>query len=285
MLMAIGEGEFEGTPTARDIYLDNAALQDPQGNRNFPRVKWEWRTGAVDQTYIRGIPSIENETTISTELRSGTPRVRAISNTQLFAVRVRFAWPALQSVDASNNINGYRIQYKVERASDGGAYQQVSSEAVAGKTTSLYERTRRIDLPKATAGGLMRIARLTNNLATHRPAIAPGNQPGGRRAIVARVNHLPFNHVARSSRRVTKRRLFCHLASGLGLGTGLTRALARQGRGIERGYLVASQAFCCDPWLYEKHGCTTHFTLSVLSSLSLLQAANPGSRHAEHLLV
>ena len=175
MLMAIGEGEFEGTPTARDIYLDNAALQDPQGNRNFPRVKWEWRTGAVDQTYIRGIPSIENETTISTELRSGTPRVRAISNTQLFAVRVRFAWPALQSVDASNNINGYRIQYKVERASDGGAYQQVSSEAVAGKTTSLYERTRRIDLPKATAGGLMRIARLTNNLATHRPAIAPGN--------------------------------------------------------------------------------------------------------------
>ncbi|MFI7801044.1 hypothetical protein PSFL_21390 [Pseudomonas sp. DD1] len=77
---------------------------------NFPNVKWEWRTGAVDQTYIQGITSIENETTISSELRSGTPWVRAISNTQLSAVRVRFAWPALQSVDANNNINGYRIQ-------------------------------------------------------------------------------------------------------------------------------------------------------------------------------
>ncbi|XKU40493.1 phage tail protein [Pseudomonas [fluorescens] ATCC 17400] len=163
MLIAIGEGEFEGTPTARDIYLDNTPLQDPQGNMNFPNVKWEWRTGAVDQTYIQGIPSIENETTISTELRSGTPWVRGISNTQLSAVRVRFAWPALQSVDANNNINGYRIQYKVELATDGGAYQEVLSEVVDGKTTNLYERTRRIDLPKATSGWLMRITRLTVN--------------------------------------------------------------------------------------------------------------------------
>jgi len=163
MLIAVGEGEFEGTPTDRDIRLDGTPLQDPQGNTNFPNVKWEWRTGAVDQAYIRGIPSIENETTISTELRSGTPWVRAISNTQLSAVRVRFAWPALQSVDASGNINGYRIEYKVEVATDGGAYQQVLSEAVDGKTTTVYERTRRVDLPKAASGWLMRITRLTIN--------------------------------------------------------------------------------------------------------------------------
>ncbi|WP_028616704.1 phage tail protein [Pseudomonas canadensis] len=163
MLIAIGEGEFEGTPTAQDIYLDNTPLQDPQGNMNFPNVKWEWRTGAVDQTYIQGIPSVENETTISTELRSGTPWVRAISNTQLSAIRVRFAWPALQSVDAGGNINGYRIEYKVEVATDGGTYQQVLSEAVDGKTTNTYERTRRIDLPRAATGWLMRITRLTAN--------------------------------------------------------------------------------------------------------------------------
>ncbi len=163
MLIAVGEGEFEGTPTDRDIRLDGTPLQDPQGNMNFPNVKWEWRTGAVDQTYIQGIPSIENETTISTELRSGTPWVRSISNTQLSAVRVRFAWPALQSMDAGGNINGYRIEYKVELAADGGAYQQVFSEAVDGKTTSVYERTRRIDLPRATTGWLMRITRITPN--------------------------------------------------------------------------------------------------------------------------
>lgn len=163
MLIGVGEGEFEGVPTARDIYLDNTPLQDPQGNMNFPNVKWEWRSGSVDQTYIQGIPSVENETSIGTELRSGTPWVRSITNTQLSAIRVRFAWPALQSVDSSGNIKGYRIEYRVDLATDGGAYQQVLNEAVDGKTTSTYERTRRIDLPKATSGWLMRITRLTIN--------------------------------------------------------------------------------------------------------------------------
>lgn len=163
MLIAVGEGEFDGSPTAKDIFLDNTPLQDPQGNMNFPNVKWEWRSGAVDQSYIQGIPSVENETTISTELRSGTPWVRAITNTQLSAVRVRFAWPALQSVDSGGNINGYTIGYKVELATDGGTYQEVLNEAVSGKTTSLYERTRRINLPHATTGWLLRITRLTAN--------------------------------------------------------------------------------------------------------------------------
>ncbi|MEX5541141.1 phage tail protein [Pseudomonas poae] len=163
MLIAVGEGEFDGAPTAKDIFLDNTPLQDPQGNMNFPNVKWEWRSGAVDQAYIQGIPSVENETTISTELRTGTPWVRAITNTQLSAVRVRFAWPALQSVDSGGNINGYTIGYKVELATDGGTYQEVLNEAVSGKTTSLYERTRRINMPRATTGWLLRITRLTAN--------------------------------------------------------------------------------------------------------------------------
>lgn len=163
MLIAVGEGEFEGVPTASDIYLDNTPLQDPQGNMNFPNVKWEWRTGAVDQAYIQGIPSVENETTISTELRSGTPWIRAINNIQLSAVRLRFAWPMLQSIDASGNINGYRIAYKVEVATDGGSYQEVLNEAVDGKTTSVYERTRRINLPAAASGWLLRVTRITPN--------------------------------------------------------------------------------------------------------------------------
>ena len=140
ILIAMGEGEFAGNPTAQDIFLDNTPLQDPQGNMNFPNVKWEFRSGSVEQSFIQGIPSIENETSLGIELRSGRSWVRAISNTELSAARLRFAWPALQSVDASGNVNGYRIEYKVELSTDGGAYQQVLSEAVDGKTTSTYEQ-------------------------------------------------------------------------------------------------------------------------------------------------
>lgn len=163
MLLAIGEGEFAGTPTARDIFLDGTPLMDDQGNYNFPGVKWEWRTGSVEQPHIPGIPSVDNEISQGIELRSDKPWVHAINDTRLSAVRLRFAWPALQAMDSAGNINGHRIEYVVELATDGGAYQEVLKDAVHGKTTSTYERTRRIDLPKAATGWTLRVRRLTPN--------------------------------------------------------------------------------------------------------------------------
>ncbi|WP_434681379.1 DUF1983 domain-containing protein [Pseudomonas sp. R1-18] len=170
LLIAVGEGEFEGTPTAADIYLDNTPIQDASGNVNFPNVKWDWRPGSVDQTYIPGIPSVDNETTVNVELRSDAAWVRSVTNTQLSAVRVRLAWPALQKQDNEGNVSGYRIEYAIDVATDGGSYQQVLSEAVDGKTTTRYERSRRIDLPAATSGWQIRVRRLTPNQNTNRIA-------------------------------------------------------------------------------------------------------------------
>ncbi len=163
VLLAVGEGEFAGVPSERDIYLDNTPLIDPSGNLNFPNVKWEWRAGAVDQDYIPGIPSVENETTVNVELRSDTPWVRSVTNAQLSAVRLRFAWPALQKQESSGDVTGYRIEYAVDVSTDGGAYQQVLLDAVDGKTTSRYERSQRIDLPAATTGWQVRVRRITPN--------------------------------------------------------------------------------------------------------------------------
>ncbi|UVM23811.1 phage tail protein [Pseudomonas wadenswilerensis] len=182
MLIAVGEGEFEGTPTARDIYLDSTPLADPTGNLNFPNVKWEWRTGSVEQGHIPGIPSIENEISESVELRSDNAYIRAIDRLELSAIRLRFAWPMLQSIDEGGNVNGYRIEYAVDLATDGGAYQQVLLEAVDGKTTSTYERTRRIDLPKATSGWLLRVRRLTPNQNNNK--IADTMQIVGRTEVI-----------------------------------------------------------------------------------------------------
>ncbi|MUI74130.1 host specificity protein J, partial [Pseudomonas aeruginosa] len=170
ILLAVGEGEFAGVPSERDIYLDNTPLMDPSGNLNFPNVKWEWRAGSVDQDYIPGIPAVENETSVNVELRSDTPWVRSLSNIQLSAVRLRFAWPALQQQDTNGNIGGYRIEYAVDLATDGGAYQEVLREAVDGKTTTRYERSRRIDLPAATNGWQVRVRRLTPNQNNNRIA-------------------------------------------------------------------------------------------------------------------
>ncbi|PIF53500.1 putative phage tail protein [Pseudomonas sp. 29] len=170
LLIAVGEGEFDSVPTDYDIYLDNTPIRDASGNYNFPNVKWDWRPGSVDQTYIPGIPSVENETSLNIELRSDSPWVRSITNTQLSAVRMRLAWPALQRSDDQGNVGGYRIEYAIDVATDGGAYQQVLVDAVDGKTTTRYERSRRIDLPDATTGWQIRVRRLTANQNTNKIA-------------------------------------------------------------------------------------------------------------------
>ncbi|BBH46893.1 phage tail protein [Pseudomonas sp. KU43P] len=163
ILLAVGEGEFDGTPTDRDIYLDNTPIMDASGNVNFPGVKWEWRRGSVEQDYIHGIPSIESENTVNVELRSDSPFTRSLSNTQLSAVRVRMSWPRLVSRDSSGNANGYRIEYAIDIATDGGAYVEAHLGAVDGKTTNGYQRSVRVNLPKATTGWMMRVRRITPN--------------------------------------------------------------------------------------------------------------------------
>ncbi|WP_438282499.1 TipJ family phage tail tip protein [Pseudomonas alabamensis] len=163
LLLAVGEGEFDGTPTDQDIYLDNTPIRDANGALNFPGVKWEWRPGTPEQDYIQGIPAVENETSVGVELRSDTPFTRALTDLQLSAVRVRMAWPRLLSQDSNGNTNGYRIEYAIDIATDGGAYVEAHRGAVDGKTNNGYQRSVRVNLPVASSGWTMRVRRLTPN--------------------------------------------------------------------------------------------------------------------------
>ncbi|MBF8636094.1 DUF1983 domain-containing protein [Pseudomonas fulva] len=169
ILLAVGEGEFDGVPTDRDIYLDNTPIADASGNVNFPGVKWEWRPGSVEQSYIQGIPSVENETSVNVELRSDNPFTRALSNTQLSAIRVRMSWPRLARQD-ENGTFGYRIEYAIDVATDGGAFVESLLGAVDGKSTTGYQRSERVNLPKATSGWSFRVRRITPNATSDRIA-------------------------------------------------------------------------------------------------------------------
>lgn len=170
MLFSLGEGEFSGRLDGTNVYADGTPVLNSDGTENFPGFRWEFRPGTQAQDYIQGIPSVENEIAISTELKSGTPWVRAVSNLQLSAVRLRFGWPMLQSQAENGDVNGYRIEYAIDIATDGGSYQEVLTAAIDDKTTSLYERSHRINLPKATTGWQVRVRRLTPNANSARIA-------------------------------------------------------------------------------------------------------------------
>lgn len=163
ILLALGEGEFAGGLDGTTIFLDGTPIQSVDGTVNFPGVQWEFRSGTPDQSYIAGMPDVENETAVGLELTGQTAWTRAVTNTQLSAVRLRFSWSSLQQQKDNGDVVGYRIEYAVDVATDGGAYQQVLSTAVDGKTITQYERSHRIDLARATTGWQIRVRRLTVN--------------------------------------------------------------------------------------------------------------------------
>ncbi|HBY9809080.1 TPA: carbohydrate binding domain-containing protein [Klebsiella aerogenes] len=164
ILLALSEGEIAGQFTGQDIYLDGTPLLDADGHENFPGVAWEWRSGLVDQDYIQGFPAVENEIGVNTEIKSGTPWVKAINNTQLSAVRLRIKFPnGVYSLRDSGGKDGYRIEFAVDISTDGSTYTEYGRDAADGIANTGYERSYRIDLPPATSGWQIRVRRLTAN--------------------------------------------------------------------------------------------------------------------------
>ncbi len=170
ILLAIGCGEFFGVLNKKNTYLDGTVIQNADGTENFPGVRLDFRPGNQSQTYIPGMPNVENEITVNTELKSETPWVRSVTNIQLSAVRLRFGFPSLQRQADNGDVGGYRIEYAIDVSTDGGAYVTMLSTAVDGKTTTLYERSHRINLPKATTGWQIRVRRITPNATSGRIA-------------------------------------------------------------------------------------------------------------------
>lgn len=161
ILVALGEGEFSGQLTAKDIYLDGTPLENADGSQNFSGVAWEFRPGTQAQKYIQGIPGTENEISVGTEVSSTTAWTHTFTNTLLSAVRLRLKWPSLFKQEDDGDLVGNSINYAVDLQTDGGTWQTVLNTSVTGKTTSGYERSHRIDLPQAGSTWTVRLRKLT----------------------------------------------------------------------------------------------------------------------------
>ncbi|WP_082306093.1 host specificity protein J [Achromobacter piechaudii] len=168
----VSEGEVYG-PThglsgaLRDVYLDGTPIANEDGTLNFQSVAIDFRTGTQTQDPLPGFPASETTTGANVELTATTPWVRSFTDTQLSAVRITLAVSGLSQANTSNgDISGYRVEYRIEVSTDGGAYQLALASAFDGKTTQRYARSHRIELPVARSGWSVRVVRVTANAAS-----------------------------------------------------------------------------------------------------------------------
>ncbi|MDF4005328.1 phage tail protein [Luteibacter sp. PPL552] len=162
---ALSEGEIGGLVNGlQSVKLDGTPVANANGTLNFSGVSVQIRTGTQSQSSIPGYGSVSNEIAIQTELKSDNAWIRAVDNLQLSAVAITLQVDALQKSNTSNgDINGYLVNYAIDVSTDGGDYQTILTNAFNGKASNPYQRTHRIDLPKAALGWNVRVRRLTPN--------------------------------------------------------------------------------------------------------------------------
>jgi hypothetical protein len=168
----LSEGECYGWADPdhpmRCYYLNETVVENPDGTRNFKNITVNWRFGTQTQDYLRGMDTVENEIGAGVVLTYDTPWTHAFSNLELSAVRVRLSVQALTQTDTkTGDIDGYKVDYKIELATDGGSFVTVHTNSFNGKCSTKYERSHRIELPAAVdTGWIIRVSRTTPNSTT-----------------------------------------------------------------------------------------------------------------------
>ncbi|MCW0316174.1 hypothetical protein NB724_001325 [Pantoea ananatis] len=161
LLVAISEGEIQGDLTAQQIYLNDTQLANDDGTYNFTGVVWDWRKGTQDQTYIPGMPEVDNELSVGVTVTQSVPWTRQYTNLSLDAVRIKLSLPLQYQYKDNGDMVGTVTQYAIDLSTDGGSWVQVVDGRFSGKTTSEYQRDHRITLPRATSGWSVRVRRIT----------------------------------------------------------------------------------------------------------------------------
>lgn len=161
ILIAVSEGEIQGDLTAQNIFLNDTPLANDSGEYNFSGVKWEFRKGTQDQTYIAGMPQVDNELAVGTTVTTTAPWTRQFTNLSLDAIRIKLSLPVQYLYKDNGDMVGTVTEYAIDLSTDGGAWKTVVNGKFDGKTTTEYQRDHRIDLPKSMSGWSVRVRRIT----------------------------------------------------------------------------------------------------------------------------
>ncbi|MFP2768021.1 host specificity protein J [Oceanisphaera sp. KMM 10153] len=158
----LGEGPIVGLVDGlKSVYVDNTPVQAASGQMNFSGITIDTRDGYPAQTYLPGFSAVETEVYVNAQVKAVMPIVRTVQNPAVNAVRVTVQVPALTSQNQSNgDLNGTSVAIAIDARTGGGAWQELRTDTISGKTTSPYQRSYRINLPGA-APWEIRLRRLT----------------------------------------------------------------------------------------------------------------------------
>lgn len=187
VLDLLSEGPIKGlVGDKKGIYINEVSWENNNNEINFDGLTAELRYGDATQPAVSGFPAIEREIGAGQAIKygniPGNPELKPeiqINDSLVDSVRVTIQVQALFGTgDNTGDVfgNSVTIQFEVKNAAT--SYSVALTDTISGKTTSPYERSYRIPLPKNSsltdlgAPFKIRVSRLT-------PDATSGSDPNG----------------------------------------------------------------------------------------------------------
>ena len=128
------------------VYLDDVPIANDDGSTNLAG-KFAWRLGTQDQSYVPDFPRVENEVSVTADVRYGTPVTMPITNDVVNRCRIRLRWlSGMRDSSSGDRIGKASVRVLFEVQSNGGGYVQAVAERVREKTQANYEREWEVEL-------------------------------------------------------------------------------------------------------------------------------------------
>jgi predicted phage tail protein len=163
----ISEGEIEGLANGfQSIFLNNTALQNPDGSYNFQDVQIYTRNGTQNQSFIPLNGGVEDEKPVGITVVKAVPQVRTITDVDVDAVRVTIAIPSLQKINSTNGDTlGTNVRLQIAVQYQGGGYTTVIDDTISGRTADEYRKDYMITLTRPNPANIVdiKVTRITDD--------------------------------------------------------------------------------------------------------------------------
>lgn len=163
----LSEGPIQGVVDGpKGVFFDSVPVRRPDNTYNFVNANVQFVNGYQSQAVMSGFTSQEAEIGVGPELKKGFPLIRNILNTEIDRCRITVSTPALTNTDKeTGNITGSSVTFRIEVNNNGGGYVSKGDFTIDGKTTSNYQRSYTITLPRPGPWDI-RVQRITADSTT-----------------------------------------------------------------------------------------------------------------------
>ena len=165
ILDLVSEGEIEGlfdsANPLRSVFFDDVQVEQDGGELNYEGVTLAERVGYPVQSVIQGFSNVESEITVNEEITFASPVIKAITDPDVDALRIKVRVPQLYNQTSQGDLVGTSVNYLIQVQPNGGSYTNYQNKTISGKTTGPYEHQVRITLTGVAFPVNVKISRVT----------------------------------------------------------------------------------------------------------------------------